>query len=213
MHFGLSEDQREIKSVARQFLADRSPIARVREAAEAQRYDEALWHEMGELGWPGISVSEEHGGQGLGPVALAVLLEEVGYACAATPLGATATAAAVIDRLRHRRAACPMAAIASSTGEQTAGIGISRARRSMRRDAAVVVLIDGDDAQLVTAPEAEPFITIDLTRRFAAVTGEGEPLGPGSSRLRASDVRGRGCRHLRSVARDDARVRQDPQAV
>ncbi len=179
MHFGLSEDQREIKSVARQFLADRSPIARVREAAEAQCYDEALWHEMGELGWPGISVSEEHGGQGLGPVALAVLLEEVGYACAATPLGSTASVAAVIDRYGsdEQRARWLPSIV---TGEQTAGIGISELVVD-GEDAAVVVLIDGGDALLVTAPEAEPFITIDLTRRFAAVTGEGEPLAPGAA--------------------------------
>ncbi len=51
-----------------------------------------------ELGWPGIAVSEENGGQGLGIVELAVLLEELGYACAAVPFLSTAVAAAIIDR-------------------------------------------------------------------------------------------------------------------
>ena len=97
MHFDLTEDQKEIKRVAHELLADRSPAAKVRQAAEAGRYDDALWRELVELGWPGIAVSEQHGGQGLGAVALAVLLEELGYVCAASPLLSTATAAAVID--------------------------------------------------------------------------------------------------------------------
>ena len=97
MDFDLNEDQKEIKRVARELLTARSPWAAVREAAEAGSYNSALWAELVELGWPGIAVSEEHGGQGLGAVALAVLLEELGYACAATPLLSTATAASVID--------------------------------------------------------------------------------------------------------------------
>ena len=86
MDFDLSSDQREIKDVARELLSARSPLAKVREAAEAGEYDAALWSELVGLGWPGIAVAQEHGGQGLGAVELAVLLEEVGYACAATPV-------------------------------------------------------------------------------------------------------------------------------
>ncbi len=86
MNFGLSDSQREIKQAARKFLAARAPWPTVREAAESGRYDGALWQEMAELGWPGIAVGEEHGGQGFGAVELAVVLEEAGYACAATPL-------------------------------------------------------------------------------------------------------------------------------
>src|SRR4051795_5998499 len=97
MRFTLSEDQQEIKRTAHDLLGTRSTMAKVREAAEAGRYDDALTRELGELGWPGIAVSEEHGGQGLGLVELAVLLEELGYACAATPFLSTAAAAAAIQ--------------------------------------------------------------------------------------------------------------------
>ncbi|MGH2872194.1 MAG: acyl-CoA dehydrogenase family protein, partial [Solirubrobacteraceae bacterium] len=82
MEFDLSEEQREIKRVARELLAARSPLARVRDAAESGTYDGALWREMTELGWPGIAVSEAWGGEGLGAVELAVVLEELGFACA-----------------------------------------------------------------------------------------------------------------------------------
>ena len=69
----------------------------MRAAAEAGRYDDALWRELCELGWPGIAVAEEHGGQGLGAVELAVLLEELGYAVAATPLLGSVLAGAAIE--------------------------------------------------------------------------------------------------------------------
>jgi alkylation response protein AidB-like acyl-CoA dehydrogenase len=41
---------------------------------------------MAELGWPGLALPEEWGGQGLGIVDLAVLFEEMGYALAPSPL-------------------------------------------------------------------------------------------------------------------------------
>ena len=41
---------------------------------------------MAELGWAGLALPEEWGGQGLGIVELAVLFEEMGYALAPSPL-------------------------------------------------------------------------------------------------------------------------------
>ena len=41
---------------------------------------------MCELGWPGIAIAEEYGGQGLGMVELVILQEELGYACAPSPI-------------------------------------------------------------------------------------------------------------------------------
>src|SRR5687767_5612614 len=97
MRFHLSDDQRDIQRTARDLLAARSGFERVREHAEAGAYDDALWKELGELGWPGIAVAEEHGGQGLGQVELAVLLEELGYACAATPFLGSVLAAGALE--------------------------------------------------------------------------------------------------------------------
>src|SRR6201992_2864778 len=97
MYFDLTDDQQEIKSVARDLLGARSTMARVREAAEAPRYDDALWREIVELGWPGIAVDERYGGQGLGAVELSVLLEELGYACTATPFLSTAVVVAALQ--------------------------------------------------------------------------------------------------------------------
>ena len=62
MDFGFTEDQRQIQRTARELLADRARPERVREHAEAGTVDRALWHELCELGWPGIAVAEDNGG-------------------------------------------------------------------------------------------------------------------------------------------------------
>ncbi|HEY5429989.1 MAG TPA: acyl-CoA dehydrogenase family protein [Solirubrobacteraceae bacterium] len=176
MDFDLTEDQKEIKNVARELLSARSPWPKVREAAEADAYDAALWQEIVGLGWPGIAVGESHGGQGLGAVELAVLLEELGYACAATPFLATATAAAAIqaggtDGQRERWLPGLVA------GELTAGIGTAELAVD-GHGADVIVLVDDDGARLIAGADAETELlrTIDSTRRFATVRGDGEPL-------------------------------------
>ena len=186
MDFDLTEDQREIKNVARELLTARSPFARVREAAEAATYDDALWREIVELGWPGIAVAEEHGGQGLGAVELAVLLEELGYACAATPFLATAVAATVIQAGgtdEQRRRWLP----GLVSGEVRAGVGSAELVVDGHGADVVVLLDDDDGARLLTAVDAEPLETIDPTRRFATVRGEGEPLSSDAGdRVRAA---------------------------
>jgi len=185
MDFDLSPDQREIKDVARELLSARSPMAKVREAAEAGEYNTALWRELVALGWPGIAVAQEHGGQGLGAVELAVLVEELGYACAATPFLSIATAAAVIQAAgSDEQRARWLPGLVS--GELRAGIG-TRELAADAAGAAVVVVLDGDEAQLLVSPETEEFVSIDPTRRFATVAGEGASLGPGAAdRIRAA---------------------------
>jgi alkylation response protein AidB-like acyl-CoA dehydrogenase len=174
--FDLTEDQKEIKRIARDLLAARSPMEAVRAAAEGGGYDAALWRELCELGWPGIAVAEEHGGQGLGAVELGVLLEELGYACAATPFLASAAAAAAIqgagsDEQRARW----LPGLAS--GELTAGIG-TRELAADAEGAAVLLLLDGEGAELVADAEVGLVQSIDPTRRYGRVSGgTGERLG------------------------------------
>lgn len=181
MDFDLNDEQKEIKRVAHDLLAARSPFSKVREAAEAARYDAALWGELVELGWPGIAVATDHGGQGLGAVELAVLLEELGYACAATPFLATATVAAVIQATGSAEQQARWLPTLAS-GEATAGLGTSELAADAE-DAAVIVLLEGDDAQLLERSQADvaPLVAIDPTRRFATVSGQGQPLGSGAA--------------------------------
>ncbi|HET9678152.1 MAG TPA: acyl-CoA dehydrogenase family protein [Solirubrobacterales bacterium] len=87
MYFDLTDEQQAIKATAHDFLASRFKSERLREiAASDDGFDASGWKEMAELGWAGLALPEEWGGQGLGIVDLAVLFEEMGYVCAPLPL-------------------------------------------------------------------------------------------------------------------------------
>jgi alkylation response protein AidB-like acyl-CoA dehydrogenase len=87
VYFDLNDEQQQIKSTAREFIASRYKPERIRELLDAELgFEESDWQEMVELGWPGLALPEEHGGQGLGIVDLAVVFEEMGYGLAAGPL-------------------------------------------------------------------------------------------------------------------------------
>jgi alkylation response protein AidB-like acyl-CoA dehydrogenase len=87
MYFDLTDEQQAIRSTAKDFLAARYKSERIRELAGSESgFEQSDWDEMAELGWTGLALPEEWGGQGLGIVDLAVLFEEMGYALAPSPL-------------------------------------------------------------------------------------------------------------------------------
>jgi len=179
--FGFNDEQQAIKETAREMLASRSPLAKVREAADSRTYDDALWSEICELGWPGIAIAEEHGGQGLGMVELTILSEELGYAGAATPFLSNAIAGLVIqaaggDEQRDRW----LPGIASGDGRGSiATTGDDPGLVADAEGAAVIGLDPMASPRLVEGSEAtiEPVELIDATRSYAHVTAEGgDPL-------------------------------------
>jgi alkylation response protein AidB-like acyl-CoA dehydrogenase len=192
MNFDLDDEQQEIKRTAHEFLASRFKPEKVRELAEARSYDEGLWREMAELGWPGIAIAEEDGGQGLGMVELAVLLEECGYACAPSPLLGSAGAALVISAAgsdEQRSEWLPKLASGEATG---AFGGFTDGQSTLFCDlptADVVVTFDGEGALLAPASEVEfeAFEAIDATRPYGMVSdavGERLPGGVDAGRDR-----------------------------
>jgi alkylation response protein AidB-like acyl-CoA dehydrogenase len=97
MNFDFTDDQRAIKRTANEFLAARYKPETIRELAESERgFTDQQWHEIAELGWPGVIVPEEHGGLGLGVVELVVIQEEMGYALAPSPLLSSICAALLL---------------------------------------------------------------------------------------------------------------------
>jgi alkylation response protein AidB-like acyl-CoA dehydrogenase len=87
MYFDLNDEQQAIKQTAHDFLTSRYKSERMRELAESERgFEDSDWKEMADLGWAGLALPEEWGGQGLGIVELAVLFEEMGYSLAPSPL-------------------------------------------------------------------------------------------------------------------------------
>ncbi len=151
---------------------------------------------MCELGWPGIFIPEDNGGQGLGTVELVILLEELGYALAPVPFLSNAAAGLVLlhagtDEQKERW----LPGIASGEGRGTLGV-LRDGEAALVPDAEgaeVIVLLDGDGGSVVEASgaEIEPLETIDATRRFARVrAGAGDPLAgdpcPGGDRVAAA---------------------------
>lgn len=192
MRFTLTDDQQEIKRTAHDLLGARSSWERVRAAADTG-HDDALWRELCELGWPGIAVAEEHGGQGLGAVELAALLEELGYACAATPFLGTVLAAGAVEHAgsdAQRERWLPGLA----TGELRGALGVVKPGDGAADGdgdgdgfaelvpdapgADVVVLVDlaGRTGTVVEGGAVEPVEAIDPTRRYGRVAAGGEPL-------------------------------------
>jgi alkylation response protein AidB-like acyl-CoA dehydrogenase len=87
VYFDLNDEQQQIRATAKEFLASRYKPERIRELTEAEvGFEDSDWQEMVELGWTGLAIPEEYGGQGLGIVELAAVFEEMGYALAPSPL-------------------------------------------------------------------------------------------------------------------------------
>ena len=99
MNFDLTDEQRMLQSAAKDMLAARLNSDKIRALAESgDALDETLWSEIVGLGWPGLIVSEAHGGQGLGMVELVVLMEQVGYALLPGPLLSNMLAANALEQ-------------------------------------------------------------------------------------------------------------------
>jgi alkylation response protein AidB-like acyl-CoA dehydrogenase len=92
----LSPDQDLLRQSARDFLERECPMSLVRaQMDDPVGVPEALWKQMAELGWLGLVIDEAHGGSGLGPIDLAVLLEEMGRVLCPGPFLSTAVAGAL----------------------------------------------------------------------------------------------------------------------
>ena len=97
MDFAFTSDQTLLKNSARAFLDEHCKPATVRLLWDDPRGEsEAMWKEMAQLGWLGLSLPEEHGGSGLGMVESALLLEELGRAAYPGPYWPTALVASAV---------------------------------------------------------------------------------------------------------------------
>jgi alkylation response protein AidB-like acyl-CoA dehydrogenase len=160
MNFDLSEDQRTIKSTARELLAARYPLAEVRRLAleDERGFTDVQWEEMVALGWPGIAE--------LGTVEMIVVAEELGYALAPTPLQSTWVAGLLgADVSGGRRGAVVIDGVAADAGTAD-------------------VLVDWDGAA-VEGASVEPVRGLDPTRRMFRISGGSRsPLGADVERAR-----------------------------
>ena len=143
MDFDLTEDQREIKSVAHELLAARSPMAKVRQAADAGQYD-AVTCGRRSSSWAGRGSpsTRSTGARGWAPSSSPCCSRSSATPAPPRHCLSTAVAAAVIQAAgtaEQRERWLP----GLVSGELTAGVGVAELIVD-GQGADVVVLVDGD---------------------------------------------------------------------
>lgn len=96
MDLVLTEEQTLLRTAAKDFTTQRSPVARARKLRE-QAYSPELWKEMAKLGWLGLTIDEKHGGAGLGARYSMVVLERLGASLAPEPIVSALLASTAIE--------------------------------------------------------------------------------------------------------------------
>ncbi len=124
MDFAFSQDQQLLMNSARAFLDERCTPAAVRALWDDPRGEsEALWKDMAELGWLGLSLPEAHGGSGLGMVETAILLEAMGRAaCPGAYLPTSLAATAIAQAGSAEQKARWLTAIAAGSARATVAL-------------------------------------------------------------------------------------------
>ena len=190
MALAISDDHRALAEVARSFLSGQRAAARELLDTPAPQTSWGAGKELASLGWLGLHVPEEHGGEGAGLPELAVVLEEAGRVVAPGPLLPTVLASAVLveagpDDLRA--ALLPGLVDGSRVGAVGLGGSLDVDGGSVRGEAGLVLggaladvllLVAGRDvvAVDVAAVERDAPAVLDPTRRSVVVRADGAPV-------------------------------------
>ena len=187
MAIAITDEHQELARVARSFLEANEARKGTRDLLDAPEEKlPSFWKEMAELGWLGLHVAEEYGGQGFGLPELVVVVEELGYAVAPGPFLPTVFASALIhecgsDALKGQL--LPGLVDGSSVGAVGLGGSLERAADGTIEGSAglalgaglanVLLLGVGEDLVVVDRDQAgvqiEPRQSLDPGRRVAAV--------------------------------------------
>ena len=96
MDFTLSDEEQAINDLTGQILGDKSTHERLRDlTTNDDRVDAEAWAALAEAGVLGAAVPEEHGGLGLGYLATAMAMQQVGATASPVPLLPTTVMAAM----------------------------------------------------------------------------------------------------------------------
>jgi alkylation response protein AidB-like acyl-CoA dehydrogenase len=187
MGLPITEEHRLLAASVRDVLTDRDALGAARAALDSENQPiPAFWKDVVQLGWLGLVVDEDHGGQGFGLPELAVVAEEFGRAVAPGAFLPTALAIAVIrfaGTPEQRAVLLPELA----SGGVTAAVGLDgslswTAEGRLDGDAGAVLGGDGADVLLLAVGDdlalvrpgvdvkLAPTNGIDPTRRSARVT-------------------------------------------
>ncbi len=177
MSGSFSAEQEELRTYVRRWLDDRAPSAEVRRIMETEAgHDRDQWEELGDLGWLGIAIDEEHGGGGGGFLELAVLAEEMGRSLYPSPflstviLGAGVVAAVGTDEQKAQllgAVASGRLALAVAVAEPECGWETAEITSAARRHGDEWI-IDGTKSPVLDGHTAD---TLIVAARHADGTG------------------------------------------
>jgi alkylation response protein AidB-like acyl-CoA dehydrogenase len=102
MNLALSDEQEFLRDAARGALARHKTIEAAREAADGGELPD-LWPVAVEAGWPGLLVSDDNGGAGLGPFDAMLVAQECGRVIAGVALLGHVPASYLLDRGGYSR--------------------------------------------------------------------------------------------------------------
>jgi alkylation response protein AidB-like acyl-CoA dehydrogenase len=95
MDFDFTQEQVMLRDLTREFMSRESTPRAVRTFMDDERgYSDATWQQLAEMGLQGLAIDSSYGGQGLGMVDLALVLDEMGRAAYPAPYFATVVLAA-----------------------------------------------------------------------------------------------------------------------
>ena len=172
MPIGITDEHEELRVAVRRFVESRIPPAVPRAALGGTAGRPEFWDAISEPGWLGLHVAEEFGGAGFGLVEQAVVVEELGRACAPGPYVPTVLAAAeLLPKL--------------ASGELTGALALGGARPVLGAGGADVIVceVGGQWVALdAAAVGAKDLASIDLTRPVAQLDLDGVEV-PAERRL------------------------------
>lgn len=97
MNLDFTDDQKMLRTMARDFLATECPKKLVRELEESELgHSLEIWQKMAELGWQGLAIPEQYGGNGMTFFDLALVIEEMGRNILPGPFFSTVLSALTI---------------------------------------------------------------------------------------------------------------------
>jgi alkylation response protein AidB-like acyl-CoA dehydrogenase len=190
MKFDLSEDQALLRNSTRDFLTSELPLEKTRNVMEhgADGYEAPAWRSLADMGYIGLALPATVGGQGLGTIELAIVLEEMGRVCVPGPFLDTVLAASILAAAggQQKLAADVVAGKSLVTIARqdapfsgTNGSATTFAAGRVRGTKYFVPFASKADALLVTTPQGivlvqapydvVPLQTFDLGQRFGEV--------------------------------------------
>ncbi len=101
MNLALSDEQELLREAARGTLSRVKTVEAARDALEDERRRPDLWPTAVDAGWPGLLISEDHGGAELGAFDAMLVAEECGRVLAPVPLLGVLPATSILDAAGH----------------------------------------------------------------------------------------------------------------